>query len=346
MKQLTNQEISSFCEQMEWLVHSGVGVGEALRLTAEDETERALHGMLLQVAERVEDGSYVADALKEAGCFPGYVCGSLATGEKTGRLEEAFRALKVYYQKKEQAGKRIKTALLHPTFLLLLMMVVLGILLAYVIPTFESVYASLGGSMTGAAGVLLRIGIWLREYIWIVYIPAGLILLFALLLSACASLRKKAVRLLKKTGGDRGVMRKENDAAIAQVMAMGLGSGLTLEDTMELATEVMEDVPQAKRRCLRCKDALVSGIPMIDALKESEILPQSACRLLSVGMQSGNGDSVMKEIADKLSEEAEEVLTNKVDKIEPALVLTVSVLVGSILLLVMLPLINIMETIG
>lgn len=346
MKQLTNQEISSFCEQMEWLVHSGVGVGEAFHLTAEDEADKTLQAMLLQVAERVDGGASVADALKEVGCFPGHVCGSLATGEKTGRLEEAFRALKLYYQEKEQAGRRIKSALLQPTFLLLLLMVVLGVLLAYVIPTFESVYASLGGRMTGMAGVLLRIGLWLREWIWIVYIPVGAVLLLTLLFSVCTPVRETTVRFFKKIGGDRGVMRMENDAAIAQVLAMGLGSGLPLEDTMELAAEVMEDVPKAKRRCLQCKEALVGGIPLLDALKESEILPQSACRLLSVGMQGGNGDAVMREIADKLSGEAEEALANKVDKIEPALVLTVSVLVGMILLLVMLPLMNIMETIG
>ena len=216
----------------------------------------------------------------------------------------------------------------------------------YVIPTFESVYASLGGTMTGAAGVLLAIGVWLRKWIWVMFIPVGIILLFALLFAINETVREKTVRFLKKSGGDRGVLRKENDAAIARVMAMGLGSGLLLEDAMELAGKVMEDVPRAKKRCLKCKEMLVGGVPLAEALRNSEILPQSACRLLSVGMQGGNGDVVMREIADRLSEEAETAIANKVDKIEPALVLTVSLLVGVVLLLVMMPLMNIMETIG
>ncbi len=346
MRQLTNREISSFCEQMEWLIHSGVGVGEAIRLTAEDETDTGLQKMLLQATECVEDGIPVAGALKDMGCFPGYVCGILATGEKTGRLEESFRAIKGYYQRKEQTGNRMKSALLQPTFLLLLVMVVLGILLTHVLPTFESVYESLGGSMTGVAGVLLTIGLWLRKWIWVVFFPVGAILLFVLLFSLYTPVREKTVCFFKRISGDRGVMRKENDAVIAEVMAMGLGSGLLLEDTMELAAKVMEDVPRAKKRCLQCKAALVGGGLLADALKNSEILPRSACRLLSAGMRGGNGDAVMREIADKLSEEAEVALSNKMDKIEPALVLTVSVLVGAILLLVMMPLMNIMETIG
>ena len=63
-------------------------------------------------------------------------------------------------------------------------------------------------------------------------------------------------------------------------------------------------------------------------------------------MQSGNGDAVMVEIADRLSEEADAALTSKVEKLEPTLVLITSVLVGIILLSVMLPLMNIMEAIG
>ncbi len=345
MKQLTNQEISSFCEQMEWLIHSGVDVGEALHLTAE-ECEGGLRELLLRAEDRTEEGVSVAEALKEAGCFPGYMTGSLAAGEKTGRLEESLRALKLYYEEKERANRRMRSALLQPSFLLLLMFLVLGVLLTRVIPTFQSVYASLGGKMTGVAGGLLAIGLWMKEWIWAFYIPLGIVVGVMVLFSVCTSVREMVMSLLKQWGGDRGVMRKENDAAIAQVMAMGLGSGLLLEDTMELAADVMTEVPKAQKRCLQCKEALLSGIPMLDALKESEVLPRSACRLLSVGMQGGNGDAVMREIAEKLSEEAETALANKVDKIEPALVLTVSVLVGMVLLMVMLPLMNIMETIG
>ena len=115
---------------------------------------------------------------------------------------------------------------------------------------------------------------------------------------------------------------------------------------MDLAAEVTADVPKAKERCLRCKEELLSGEPLMDALKASEVLPASVCRLLSVGMQGGNGDTVMAEIAEKLSEEADVAMANRIEKTEPALVLSVSVLVGVILLVVMLPLINIMETIG
>lgn len=346
MRQLTNQEIASFCEQMAWLIHSGIGVGEALHLMAEDEPEGVRKQVYARAADEVADGTAFSETVKAAGCFPVYVYGSLAAGEETGRLEEAFKALQLYYEERERTNRRVRSALLQPAFLLLLLLLVLGVLLTQVVPTFQSVYASLGGTMTGAAGVLLKVGVWLKDKLWFVYGVLGVGVVLALLFATCGPFRAWVTGLWKRYAGDKGVMRKVNDASIAQVMAMGLGSGLYPEDTLELAAGIMEEIPGAKRRCLQCRDALVSGIPMLEALRQSEVLPLSACRLLSVGTQAGNQDAVMRELAHKLSEEAEEALASKVDRIEPAMVLTVSILVGAILLMVMLPLMNIMETIG
>lgn len=346
MRQPTNSEIASFCEQLGWLVHSGIGIGDSLRLMAEDETAENRKTVYIQVADAVEEGTSLAEALKATGTFPVYVCGSIGTGEETGRLEEALGALKVYYEDKERTSRRMRSALIRPSLLTLLMLVVLGILLTRVLPVFQSVYASLGGEMSGVAGGLLRFGLWMKKTLWFFYGLAGLAVVLVLLFSFCEPFRTKVTGIWKRMAGDRGVMRKENDAAIARVMAMGLASGMVLEDTMDLAAQVLEDVPKARKRCLQCKEALLSGEPLTEALKQSEVLPVSACRLLGVGMQGGSGDTVMEEIAEKLSEEADREVESRIDKIEPVLVLSVSVLVGLILLVVMLPLINIMETIG
>ena len=81
-------------------------------------------------------------------------------------------------------------------------------------------------------------------------------------------------------------------------------------------------------------------------LKEAEMLPASACRLLSVGVRSGSGDRVMEELAMQLSREAGNALEEKLSRIEPAIVVLCSVLVGVILLAVMLPLLHIRSAIG
>ena len=81
-------------------------------------------------------------------------------------------------------------------------------------------------------------------------------------------------------------------------------------------------------------------------LEKTELLPASSCYMLKIGIKTGTADVAMKDIAARLSDEANDELEGKISKIEPLLVIVTSILVGAILLSVMLPLINIMNTIG
>ena len=140
--------------------------------------------------------------------------------------------------------------------------------------------------------------------------------------------------------------RKLNTARFAQALAMGVGSGLTVEESLSLAAGLLEDIPAAKRRCEQCREKLDDGMPLARAMGETGLLPPAECRLLELGVRSGCHDSVMAQIAERLSEEGDAALEARVNQIEPALVVVASVLVGAILLSVMLPLMNIMTAIG
>ncbi len=346
MRQLNYREIASFCQELAWLVHSGVRVGDGLNLLAEEEKEGAWKACLSKMAEQADEGLPLSDIIKNAECFPVYVQGILSVGETSGRLEESLLALKKYYEGRDRMNNRVRSALLYPSVLLLLMLIVIVILLTQVLPIFQSVYASLGGELGGLAGGLLTLGLFLNKIMPVLCVLMALVIALVIAFSVSEKFRSHVTTLLRKKTGDKGVMRKMNDAAFAQAISMGLSSGLPLEETMELAAEVLKDVPTAKERCLNCKEELLGGIPLAEALKKTDVFPPAMCRLLSLGMQSGNGDAVMVEIADRMSEDAELALAARVEKVEPTLVLVTSILVGIILLSVMLPLMNIMEAIG
>lgn len=346
MRCLDNPEIASFCQELAWLVHSGIRIADGLFWLAEEEKEEAFRNCLLQMAQQAEEGLALSEAVKQAGCFPVYVEGMLAVGEAAGRMEEALYALTRYYEEKERMMSRMRSALLYPSVLLFLMLIVIIILLTQVLPVFQSVFASLGGTLDGAAGGLLTLGMWLNQSMPVLFAVLAAVAGVVVAFSVSGDFRERVVTFFRKTSGDKGVMRKMNDANFAQAISMGLSCGLPLEETMELAARVLGDVPKAKQRCLNCKQELMNGSPLADALKKTEVFPPAMCRLLCLGVQSGNAEAVMLKIAERLSEEAEEALTSKVEKLEPTLVLVTSVLVGIILLSVMLPLMNIMETIG
>lgn len=339
--QILKEEIASLCLELSLLLHAGVGMGGALHLLAEDNTQKEL---LLSLAEKVDEGMPLHAALKESGAFPLYVCGLVEVGERTGRTEEALSSLSQYYEGRIRMERHVRSALLYPAVMLLLMLIVIGVLLVKVLPIFDDVYASLGGSLTGVAGGLLNLGQWLEGAMPVLWVLLAALAIFA---GACAmseSFRTKLVAGWQKRWGDKGVSRKLNNARLAQAMAMGMASGLPFDEAVALSAGLMEG--GAKKRCLDCQHSLEDGKSLSEALQSSGLLPPSQSRLLELGQRSGAGDTSMEKIARDLTEDSEVALDALVGRVEPALVLVCSLLVGLILLSVMLPLMNIMATIG
>ena len=283
--------------------------------------------------------------MERSGAFPPEVCAQVRCGERTGRLEETLSAMAESGESRLRLARQLRSALLYPSILFLLMLLVIGVLLIRVLPVFEEVYASLGGGMTGLAGGLLRLGEWLSAALpWLAPILA---VLAALGLAFAGSQRFRETVLRRWRGGrwgDRGVSRKLQDARIAQSLSLGLRSGLSGQEALALAAP--QCAPAAGERCHRAEKLLEEGLGFAEALRQGEALPPAACTLLALGIRSGSGDTVIREIARRLTEEGENALREKAERVEPALVLAASVLVGIILLAVMLPLLRVMSALG
>ena len=343
--ELSKMEIAQICQELAILLHAGVMLGDGLALLGKEESGKTGE-LLSELGRLVDEGETLAAALRESGAFPSYVVGLVEVGERAGRTEQALESLARYYEQQAQMERQVKTALTYPSILLLLMLVVIVVLLTKVLPVFDEVYASLGGKLTGVAGGLLVLGQGLDAAMPALCALLAAIVVLVLVFSVSTSFREKVLTAWRQRYGDRGISRKINDARFAQALAMGLSSGLPLEEAVELCGTLMNDIPSAVERCKGCAGRLAEGADLAETMKETEMLPASSCRLLTLGIRSGNGDSVMEEIARRLSDEADQALEHRVAQVEPTLVVGTSLLVGIILLSVMLPLMNIMTAIG
>lgn len=348
MKQLrlTNEDIAIVCRTLAQMYHAGIGAGDAFALMAEDETAPAYKLLLENMSRRADEGGSLSEIFAGAGCFHGYLCALLEAGERVGKTEESLEALALYYENRVRMERRIKTALLYPAVLLLVLFAVVFILLVWVLPVFNDVYARLGSSLSGVAGGLLALGALLRRALPVICVLLGLVIVAAALMAAVPKLRASAGKKWRSLLSDKGVNRAINTARFAQALAMGLGSGMTENEAVAMAAELAQGGDGFRKRCESCREMVEKGENLAAALRESDMLRRADCRLLEAGARSGGSDKSMRLIADRLLEESEEALEQKVGRIEPALVVVISVLVGAILLSVMLPLMHIMNAIG
>jgi len=346
LKKLNHDQIGTLCRALGHLYHAGIGAGDALALLAEDESSPAEKELLQSMSRQADEGLPLSRIFRDAGCFPDYVCNLLAVGERVGRSEDTLTALANYYDGRARMEHRVKSALLYPSVLLVVLLAVVVILLAWVLPVFNDVYARLGSSLTGVAGGLLALGGLLRKSMPLLCILLFLTVAFAALLAVSPTLRDKLVHTWRRSRGDKGITRQINTARFTQALSMGMIGGLTDREAVELAANLAGGNESFQNRCSACLSILDGGRGLSGALLESDLLSKAQCRLLDAGIHSGSGEQIMEQIALRMLEDSEQELESLAARIEPTVVVVMSVLVGVILLSVMLPLMHIMTAIG
>lgn len=328
------------------LTESGVTLADGFLIIADEEEDEAYSSMLRGIAAELEEGEAFYVTLEKTGVFPAYATGLIDVSERVGKLEETLLALSRYYEERERMKNSIRHALAYPSVILLMMFAVIAVLLSKVLPIFDDVYGSLGSSLTGFAGGLLAIGEFLSNAMPYIAVALGAAVVIGAVIALFPSLTEKLKKLALRLFGDRGVSRKLNNAHLAEALSVALASGMPVEEGLELAERLLSDSPGALERCQKCLAEVSEGAHLPDVLNKHGFFTKSSARMLDLGIRSGNVDGVMADIAQRMTDEAEQALEAATSRIEPALVLVTSFLVGAILIAVMLPLINIMKALG
>lgn len=348
MKKLkfTNSDTADLCRELQFLIHAGIGNSDALYNLMEDETRPEYKKVLEEMANNADNYMTVSEAFRASGCIDEYVCEMVSVGEQTGKMEDALRSVADWCDSRASLDRSLKSALIYPSVLFLIMLAVLAMLLIYVLPIFNDVYSQLGSNLTGLAGGLYNIGRAMKSagpvLIAILIAVTGFLAAF----SASTSFRERITNSLFLKKGNKGIGSKLAYAHFAGALSLGMFSGLGPEESVSGAIKVMGDIPGAKEKLGKCLDLFTNGKSFASALKEAGLLPASQCRMLEAGIKGGAGEVAIEQIAKRMEEEATAAIEDSVSRIEPVMVIIASVLIGIILVAVLMPLVNIMSAIG
>ena len=332
--------ISFLCSEIRLIVKSGIPLEEAFSIMAEEESDRETSQILSEIAKRIGEGDSLQDVFAESGKFPAHMIDMIEMGYSTGYLEEVFAQLAKYYDREARLRDSIRNAVMYPAVLLVMMLFVIFILIIKVLPVFKSVFDQLGGSMSGLAAALMNAGAFAGQHI----IAAAAVI--AVVIAACAALTVKRHREGRITVfmTDR-LHRMEGSARFAAAMSMAVSSGLSIDEAVEMAVKMDFD-KDTKAAILKIKESMDEGTEFADAMKESGLFSNIYNRMIGLGARSGSMDRVLEEVSERMDRAVSDELDSLVGKIEPTMVIILSVITGAILLSVMLPLMEIMNNIG
>ncbi len=341
-KAFINMETAAFCGQLSMILKSGISSYEGIEIMLEDCETAEDRAILESVSAKLQETMSLAEALRSTGIMPDYMIRMVELGEETGKLDEVMTHLASHYEREDSITRSIRSSLTYPIVMVSMMLVIIIVMLVKVMPIFESVFRQLGGEMSGAGKALVAAGSALGRYSAVIVILLAILAAFAVWAGRSAKGRKTAVDLFMKFRFAREFNRLTSLSRLSSGLALALGSGSSPERALELATELVSDACVSKK-LEACKDAVLNGEDLTDALREEGLLTGLDARLAQVGRKTGSLDQSMAKIADHSRKELDEKLESMLAVLEPAIVVILSIIVGVILLSAIIPLTAIMS---
>lgn len=344
-KLLTQEELATFCTELSLLLKSGITPIDAFTYMQADSVSKEGSLILSKIQQSLLSGSSLYESLCETALFPTYCLEMIKLGEKTGNLDVITQKLAAYYQQQVSIRKTVQNALTYPLLMFFLMLFILIILLTKVLPIFNQVFSQLGTELSGTAAQLLAIGTVFRSFSAFFACFAIVLVLVCIFFTKSKRGRSALRHFLQTFSLTRGFYldiafsRFASSLSLINSSGINLFLGLDIIDTL-LQNELMTE----KINC--CKKALAQDAFLYDALKEAEIFKPSQIRILQIADKAGSTDEELSRISAFYEDKVIQRLQNMLSLIEPTLVILFSIMVGSILLSVILPLIGIMSNIG
>lgn len=337
--------LSSLSMELALILNAGISLQDGLHILCEDEKDKQSKMLLQSLYEKVADQIPFHTALYEDKRFPKYFIDMIELGSQTGKLEQVLRSLADYYDNQERIGIHIKNSIIYPAVLLMMMLVVIFLLITQVLPLFDNVFSQLGSQFSPLAQALLNFGNGIENYMLLIIIFFVLLcVLTAVLLLNAKKSYSVSNKIFNKLFAKRKLSVILATAKFADALSICMMSGLDIDQSLEMARQINTN-PLLDKKISTCQALIAQGIATPSAFIEAKLFSGIFSRMIAVGYKTGSADVIMSRLARKLEQQAAEELNVTISRVEPTLVIILSVFVGVILLSVMLPLMSIMSVI-
>lgn len=346
MGTLTKEDTILFARQLALAINSDIPLTQGLELIGGKTDNEALKDILIKVVDKLNIGEAFSDAISEhEKILTPFFVQMIIIGEQSGNLPDILEQIAASYEKQLETSNKLKSALTYPIILSILMFGVIVLLVVQVMPMFNDVLKSLGGEMPLITKIILDVSLFIRDYfILILGIIAIGVVAFILY-----SKTEKGNYTLDKLKFKIPIQRELTSSLLAARFARNLGiliqSGMNFQHAFELIKATMNNKYAEDMIEDGIKD-LNNGEALDEVIGKMELFPWLLMKLFGVAAQTGQMDKALKTAAIEMEKEVDNRLTRLTTVVEPVLIIILSLIVGLILISVVLPVVNIMNSIG
>ncbi|WP_303721153.1 type II secretion system F family protein [Malonomonas rubra] len=343
---ITTKDIVVFTRQFATMIDAGLPLVQCLDILSNQQENKTFKTVLAKVKEDVESGSTFADALKKhPQAFNDLYVNLVAAGEVGGILDTILNRLATYIEKAMKLKKQVKSAMTYPSTIVGIALVVIAVILIFVIPAFEKMFADFGGALPAPTQLVINLSNFIQDYFLVI---AGVIvfIIFAFKKTyATEKGREKIDDLALKLPVFGVLIRKVAVAKFSRTMATMISSGVPILDGLDIVSKTAGN-KTIEKAINQVRISISEGKTIAEPLKESGVFPPMVCQMIEVGEQAGALDTMLSKIADFYDDEVDDAVGNLTSMMEPLLMLFLGTTVGGLVVAMYLPIFKIAGTVG
>ena len=331
-------DIAIFARQLTTMMQSGIPMVQALEIVAGGLDKKSMRDMVYAIKADVEGGSNFASCLeKYPEQFDDLFCSLVSAGEESGTLDTLLNEIANYKEKSEALRKKIKKAMTYPISVLVIASVVTGILLIYVVPQFETLFAGVGSDLPAFTKMVVNMSEIMQKWWWVVLLSVGVaVFSFKRARKVSYAFNKACDRLSLKLPIFGSIVIKAATARFARTLSTMSRAGVPIVEAMDKVAGTSGN-EIFKEAILKMRDEAATGQRLTVSIQQSGLFSNMVVQMISIGEEAGSIDDMLAKVAEFYEAEVDNDVDALTSLMEPMIMAFLGIVIGGLVLAMYLP---------
>lgn len=346
LERVKGKDITLLTRQLATMLVTGIPIVQAIKLVSDNHRKAEMKSLLLSLNKSIEAGTPLSVALKANRHFDSLYIELVASGEAAGNLAEIFQRIANYREKSERLRAKVIKAMIYPGMISLVAIIVSYLMLAVVIPEFEAMFSSFGSELPWFTQQVLSVSHFTQSHslsIFVTLLGFGMVIKVAR--NRSYRFRLLVSRLSLRIPITGKIMSKAAIAKFSRTLATSFGAGIPILSSLQTSAKTANNLHYQTALDSVHKDT-AAGMPLYLAMRYADVFPEMVLQMVMIGEESGRLDDMLNKVATIYEIEIDDTVDNLGKIIEPMIIIFLSLIVGSLVFAIYLPIFNLMNVIG
>ena len=343
---ITTKDRVVFTRQLATLIGAGLPLAQSLRTVQEQTTNKRMQEIVQEIISDVEGGKSLSDSFaKHPEVFNKVYIALISAGETSGTMDDSLKRLAAQQEKEAAMMSKIRGAMMYPSIVLVVIILVIGFMLFTVVPQVEGLYRDLNKGLPFVTLMMIKVANFFSSLWWLVILAmiiGGYFL--AQYLKTEQGIRTKDIFKLN-VPLFKGMFRKMYMARFARTGQVLLRTGVPMLDMLRITADAVNNVIISES-ILRASDKVKGGKALSASLSNEDYFLAMVPQMIKIGEQSGKIDEMMGKTAQVYEDELDEEIHALSTAIEPVLMVFLAIVAGTMVSAILLPIYSLVGNIN